>query len=69
MHSYMHCCLIVSQQPLPLDPLPTPLAGVCAGGGSSEEYSDVEDAGSHTEVVYVKARALAARVWAGGLGC
>ncbi|PRW58614.1 TBC1 domain family member 17-like [Chlorella sorokiniana] len=29
--------------------------GVCAGGGSSEEYSDVEDAGSHnTEVVYVK---------------
>lgn len=37
--------------------LGAPAAGVCAGGGSSEEYSDVEDAGSqHTEVVYVKVR-------------
>ena len=34
------------------------LAGISgAGGASSDEYSDVEGTGGHTEVVYVKASA------------
>ena len=49
-----------SPTPAPPRPRCPPLcAGVCAGGGSSEEYSDVEDGGSHTEVVFVKVKGRA----------
>ena len=40
-------------------------AGVCAGNASSDGYSDVEDASSHTEVVYVRVRAQAEAVVVG----
>lgn len=59
--------VVCRQQPLPADasrpchrrPSSPPCpAGVCAGNASSDGYSDVEDASSHTEVVYVRVRAL-----------
>ena len=51
---HRQACPLHGPCPLPAHPNTTP-AGVCAANASSDEYSDVEEGGGHTEVVFVKA--------------